>query len=351
MVMIFAQIAGKTSIRDIMNSLESRARNLYHMGIGKISRNNLAHHNGRRDHRIFEETYYMMKNRLLNTFNPSNEKKFKFKQHLKSIDSTTLSLCKSLYEWAEFRKTKSGVKMHTVLNHESHVPDFIAITNAKCNDAKGLNRIPIQGNSIYVMDRAYLSLKWLYSLVLAGSHFVIRLKSNTKYAMVKRNRVSKHNRKKGIILDHEIKFTGTKKDDYPATLRRVKYRDHESGEVYNYITDNFHLSPFTIAEIYRDRWSIELFFKKIKQNLKIKHFLGRSENAVRIQIWIAMIVVLLYEWNKHLSSVDMGFREFLSRIQPNLFSKRNMDEILNYDKYKGDLNINSTGTKQEWSLF
>lgn len=349
MVMLYAQIAGKSSLRDIIHSLQSRASSMYHMGFGKISRNNLSHQNGRRDYRIFEETYYMMKNKLLNTFSLSNGKKFKFKQHLKSIDSTTISLCKSLYEWAKFRKTKSGVKMHTVLDHKAQVPDFIAISNARCNDANGLNQIPIQDNSIYVLDRAYLCLKWLYSVVLSYSHFVIRLKSNTKYAIVKRNRVSKHNRKKGVILDHEIRFTGTKKDDYPITLRRVKYKDPETGEKYDYITDNFHLSPFTIAEIYRDRWQIELFFKKIKQNLKIKRFYGLSENAVRIQIWIAMIVVLLYEWCKYLSGVKMGLKEFLSRIQPNLFSVRRIDSILNFYNNGGKDNLNQ-GTIQQLGL-
>jgi len=350
MVMIYSQIAGKTSIRDIIHSLQTRTNNLYCMGIGKLSRNNLSHQNSRRDYRIFEESYYMVKDKLVDTFSLSNGKKFKFKQHLRSIDSTTISLCKSLYDWAKFRKTKSGVKMHTVLNHRTQVPDFVAISNARCNDAKGLNRIPIHGNSIYVLDRAYLCLKWLYSVVQANSHFVIRLKTNTKFSVVKSKHVSKYHRQKGIILDQEIRFTGTKKDDFPRTLRRVKYRDPDSGEVYDYITDNFHLSPFTIAEIYRDRWSIELFFKKIKQNLKIKSFLGYSENAVRIQIWIALIVVLLYEWSKYQSSVKMGLKEFLSRIGPNLFSAKSLDGILN-NLNKCEKVIYHESTIQQLGLF
>lgn len=173
-----------------------------------------------------------------------------------------------------------------------------------------------------------MCFKWLFAIVSAGSHFVIRLKINTQIKLVKRNPVSISNKKKGIRFDHEIKFTGAKKNDYPITLRHVKYRDPETGEIYNYITDNFSLSPFTIAEIYRDRWQIELFFKKVKQNLKIKHFLGLSENAVLIQIWVAMIIILIYEWHKHLSSKKMGLKEFLSRIQLNIFSRKLLNDVL-----------------------
>jgi hypothetical protein len=329
MVMLYAQLAGRTSLRDIVHSLQSNMNCLYHMGIGKVSRNNLSYRNENRDSQIFQSTYFMLRNQFIDTFKPNQCHKFRFKDKLLSIDSSTISLCKSLFGWATFRKSKAGIKMHTVLDHRSKTPEFIVITNAKMNDAKALNLIPLKKNCIYVQDRAYLCLKWLFSVVSAGSHFVIRLKKNTKFKMVQRNSVSKNLRKKGIRFDHIIKFTGSKKSDYPATLRHIKYRDPETGIIYNYITDNLILSAFTIAEIYRDRWQIELFFKKIKQNLKIKHFLGLSENAIRIQIWVAMIVVLLYEWNKYLSASTMGLQEFMSRIQLNLFSRKLLENILN----------------------
>jgi len=329
MVLLYGQLAGRTSLRDIIHSLQSNASNMYHMGIRSVSRNNLSHQNNKRDHRIFEQFYYLLRHQFINKFNPTTGNKFKFKKELKSIDSTTISLCKSLYGWAKYRKAKSGIKIHLVLDHKSRTPEFIKVTNAVENDAKPLNEIPIKSNSIYVQDRAYLCLKWLFAIVSVGSHFVIRLKTNTQIKLIKRNPVSASHRKKGICFDHEIKFTGSKKNDYPKTLRHIKYKDPETGEVYNYITDNFSLSPFTIAEIYRDRWQIELFFKKIKQNLKIKHFLGLSENAILIQLWVAMIIVLLFEWNKHSSSVKMGLKEFLSRIQMNLFSRKSIVNILN----------------------
>jgi hypothetical protein len=331
MLLLYTQIAGKTSLRDIINSLESKMSSLYHMGICKPSRNNLSHQNASRDSRIFQEFYYATRTALLNNTNITNGKKFNFKYDLKSIDSTTISLSQSVYGWADFRKNKAGIKMHTVLGHKSQTPEFIEITNARCNDAKALNKIPITSNSIYVMDRAYLSLKWLFSVVSAGSHFVIRRKINTKYQIVKRNKVCDLNRKKGIRFDYEIKFTGSKKYLYPVSLRLIKYQDPDSKQVYEYLTDNTSLSPFTMAEIYRDRWQIELFFKKIKQNLKIKSFIGKSENAVRIQIWVAMLVVLLYEWNKFKSKVNVGLKEFLSRVIPVLFDNRSMENILNGD--------------------
>jgi hypothetical protein len=157
-ILLYAQIAGKTSLRDIINSLESRMSNLYHMGIFKTSRNNLSHQNTNRDYRIFEETYYATRTALLNSTSIVNGKDFKFKHDLKSIDSTTISLSQSVYKWADFRKNKAGIKMHTVLGHKSQTPEFIEITNARCNDAKALIKIPVTPNSIYVMDRCIFNL-------------------------------------------------------------------------------------------------------------------------------------------------------------------------------------------------
>jgi hypothetical protein len=347
MVMLFAQLAGRTSLRDITHSLQSNRNCLHHMGIKKVSRNNLSYRNEHRDYRIFEGAYYMLRDQLLGLMKIKQVKNFKFKQELKAIDSTTIALCKSLYDWASFRKTKSGIKMHTVLDRRSNSPEFILITDAKVNDAKILDQIPIKRNCIYVQDRAYLCLKWLYAVVCAGSHFVIRLKSNVKYRTVSRNPVPEHLRKKGIIHDNIIRFTGSKTKDYPKPVRHIRYKDLETGQIYDYITDNLTFSAFTIAEIYRDRWEIELFFKKIKQNLKIKRFIGLSDNAVRIQIWAAMIVVLLYEWMKHLSQAHMGLKEFMSRIQLNIFSRKDVLQILSN---RGDAKCGPPGNRAEKQL-
>lgn len=349
-LMIYFQLAGRTSLRDVINSLKSKAKDLYHSGLKVPSRNNLSHQNSKRDYRIFQETFYKLKEKLSGESILSKRSKFKFTMPVKSFDSSTVSLCKDLFGWARFRKNKSGIKMHTLLNNETQVPDFMEITEARGHDSKGLWKIPIEGNTIYVLDRAYLCLKWLYSVVLKGSHFVMRLKTNTKYRVLKRFEVNETNKGRGVILDQEIKFTGAKKDDYPITLRLIKFKHFESGKEFNFITDNFELSPFTISEIYKDRWQIELYFKKIKQNLKIKKFIGLSENAVQIQIWIALIVLLLFEYAKFLSRASLGLKEFLSIIQPNLFSKKRFESLLHLTEWEERV-LNQNCTNQQFIPF
>ncbi len=349
-LMVYFQLAGRSSIRDVINSLKSKAENLYHSSIKVPSRNNLSHQNSNRDFRIFQDTFYSLREKLSSISALSKRCKFKFDMPVKSIDSSTISLCRNLFEWAKFRKTKSGIKMHTLLNNETQIPDFMAITEAKGHDSKGLWKIPLEENTIYVLDRAYLCLKWLYSVVLKNSHFVMRLKSNTKYIVLKRFKVSETNKKRGVILDQEIKFTGSKKDDYPQSLRKIKFKHFESGRIFEFITDNFELSPFTISEIYKDRWQIELFFKKIKQNLKIKKFIGHSENAVQIQIWTALIVLLLFEYAKFLSRASLGLKEFLSIIQPNIFSTKRFESLLHFTVWNERI-LNQNCTIQQFTLF
>lgn len=333
-VLLIYQFTGKTSIRDLISYLKTQSMLFYHCGIKSISRNNLSHNNNTRPSEIFEKFYYATLNSFRETGKLRNRKIFKFKKPLKSIDSSTISLCKSIYEWAKFRKTKAGIKMHTVYNNDSMLPEFIHISEAKVNDAKGVWKIPIQKHTIYVLDRAYLCLKWLNEVVLQKSHFVIRLKTNINYKTIKRFKVSECNKKRGVLLDQEICFTGSKKKDYTGRVRRIKYKDSKTNKTFNFITDNFDLSPYTIAEIYKERWQIELFFKKVKQNLKIKKFLGLSENCIKIQIWIAMIALLLYEYALFLSRVEMGLKEFLAKIAGNIFSSERIDTLLNDDFIK-----------------
>lgn len=349
-LMIYFQLACRTSLRDVITSLKSKAKDLYHSGLVVPSRNNLSHQNSKRDYRIFQETFYSLKAELCGKSALSPRRKFKFNFSVKSFDSSTISLCKALFEWAKFRKTKSGIKMHTLLNNDTQVPDFVAITEARGNDIKGLWKIPLQANTIYVLDRAYLCFKWLYSVVSVGSHFVMRLKKKVKFTILRRFKVSQLNKNRGVILDQEIKFTGAKKGNYPISLRRIKFKHFESGKIFDFITDNFSLSAFTICEIYKDRWQVELFFKKIKQNLKVKRFIGLSENAVQIQIWSALIVLLLFEFAKFLSRTSMGLKEFLSIIQPNLFSMKRFESLLNFTEWNDKISKRNC-TTQQYSLF
>ena len=240
--------------------------------------------------------------------------------------------------------------MHTVLNNETQLPDFMEITEARGHDSKGLWKIPLEQNTIYVLDRAYLCLKWLYSVVLSNSHFVMRLKTNTKIKVIKRFEVSEVNKGRGVILDQEIKFTGAKKDDYPISLRRIKFKHFETGKIFNFITDNFSLSAFTISEIYKDRWQVELFFKKIKQNLKVKKFIGLSENAVQIQIWTALIMLLLFEYAKFLSRASLGLKEFLSIIAQNIFSTKHLESLLHLTEWDNRI-LKQNCTNQQFMLF
>ena len=351
-VMLYFQLSGRTSLRDLVTSLKSKSENLYHIGIGTVSRNNLSHKNKRSNSNIFQELYSELLNTMLGKKMIQKRKKFKFKDELKSFDSSTISLCLEIYQWAKFRKTKAGIKMHTLLSNDYDVPEMITVTNAKVHDSKELWKIPIKVNTIYIFDRAYLCLKYLYSLTQNRSHFVIRMKSNTKYLTLKNFEVSDLNKSKGVIFDHKIKFTGSKKDDYPETLRHIRFKDATTGKIFNFITDRFDLSPFTISEIYKDRWKIELFFKKIKQNLRIKKFLGTSRNSVLIQIWIAMIALLLFEWAKYISkNTSMGLKEFLSHIHENLFTEKCLVGILNHEKnQKRQDMLDSTNQQLSFSL-
>ena len=352
-LMIYFQLAGRTSIRDVINSLKSIGSDLFHSNLKVPSRNNLSHQNSKRDYRIFRDTFYKLKDKLSGISALSKRSRFKFSMPVKSFDSSTISLCKDLFEWAKFRKNKSGIKMHTLLNNETKVPDFMEITEARGHDgkpSKGLWKIPIEENTIYVLDRAYLCLKWLYSVVLSNSHFVMRLKTNTKFKVIKRFEVSEVNKGRGVILDQEIKFTGTKKDDYPISLRRIKFKHFETGKVFNFITDNFSLSAFTISEIYKDRWQVELFFKNIKQNLKVKKFIGLSENAVQIQIWTALIMLLLFEYAKFLSRASLGLKEFLSIIAQNIFSMKRVESLLHFTEWT-DRILKQNCTTQQFMLF
>lgn len=327
--MVYFQISGRTSIRDGLNSLNASQDALYHSGIKQVSRNDLSHQNSKRDYRIFQEAFYCIRDALENKSGFRKKHKFRFKHDLSAVDSTTISLCKELFGWAKFRATKAGIKLHTVLSLASYLPEVIHMTEAKVNDMKALWDIKIKSNTVYVLDRAYLCIKWLVSVVNEGSFFVLRLKTNSKYRVTKRSPVSEYHKKRGVLLDRRIKLTGVAARRYTHEFRHVRFKCPETGKVFNFVTNLFDLSPLTIAEIYHERWQIELFFKQIKQNLKIKAFIGRSENAVLVQVWTAMIALLLFEWAKYISRVKMGLKEFLSLIANNIFARKALIVLMN----------------------
>ena len=321
--MMFAQITGRASLRDICDSLQTQAGRLYHLGINRVKKSTLADANNNRPanfyQAFFEKTY-----QRCSTIAPG-KKKFRFKNKLYSLDASTIDLCLSVFPWAKFRSTKGGVKLHTLLDHDGYIPRFASITDAKTSDLAFARTLILPAGSIVAADRAYIDFAWLYKLNQRKSFLVTRLKSNIKYKVIERRPVLKS---KGITSDQTIILTGTKAHQCPIPLRRVGYKDPDTGKHYVFLTNNFHLAAKTIADIYKSRWEVELFFKWLKQNLKIKTFLGTSKNAVMTQIWIALITMLLLCYMKFLAKLGKTITQIQRLLQLNLFKRQNLWKVL-----------------------
>ena len=242
------------------------------------------------------------------------------------MDASTIELSLSIFPWAEFRKKKGAIKLHVGLDHNGLMPAFMSITEGKCHDIQAARSIELPTGSILAVDRGYNDYEWFNSLNNKGIFFVTRLKSNAKYKVDERRAV---NRKAGLTCDQEIKLTSQKGGLYEGRLRRIGYICPETGKHYFFLTNNMTLSAKTIAAIYKERWQIELFFKWIKQNLKIKSFVGTSKNAVLTQIWIAMCAYLLMAYLKFSSRVSMAVSEMVRLLQLNLFERRSLHDLLN----------------------
>jgi hypothetical protein len=248
---------------------------------------------------------------------------FRFKSKLFSLDSTTISLCISLFPWASFRSKKGGIKIHTLLDHDGRIPAFATVTEAKTNDCRLAKTLNLPGGSIVVFDKAYIDYQWFQALDEKGVFFVTRLKKNAVYKLMERHHVP---HKTGLTSDHIIQVNHRGLD---LSLRRIGYRDLETNHRYEFLTNNFHLAAQTIADIYKDRWSIELFFKEIKQNLRIKSFIGYSENAVLIQIYTALTLYLLLAWQKFIGHIGISVQQLFQLIQLHLLGRLSLTELLN----------------------
>lgn len=323
-LLLYFHISGKKSIRDVILSLKSKSKLWYHLGLKSISRNNLSYALKNRSHKIFEESFYMLLNKFINEKGFGSDKRFKFKNPLKAIDSSTISLSLSLFDWAKFRKAKGGIKLHTLYDIQNQIPEFVYISNAKRNDMSKCFTYPIIKNGIYTMDKGYIYFKFFQKINKIGAFFVSRTKINTKYKIIKRQK----KKVSSIKADWIIKITGTPQSEYPDNLRVVRYYDKEKQTTYEYITNNFKLSAKTIANIYKARWDIELFFKSIKQHLKIKTFLGTSENAVKTQIWIALISFLLIQYIRFKTKTSYSFLSSLRLIKENILTNISLYRLL-----------------------
>jgi putative transposase len=320
--MMMAQLSGRTSLRDIESNLSAQQNKLYHLGVPKVTRSSLARVNERQPHELYESLFGRLLKRCQST---APRHGFRFKNKLYSLDASTIDLCLSIFPWAKFRATKGAIKLHAAIDHDGYLPSFITVTDGKVHDVKMAPQLSVEKNSIVVFDRGYNDYTWYNTLNTQGIWFVTRLKRNARYQVIDRREV---NSSSGLTSDQTIRLTGTKGSECPIELRRIGYRDAETGIHYIFLTNNFKLSAKTIADIYKSRWQIELFFKWIKQNLKIKTFLGTSKNAVMTQIWIALCVYLILSYLKFTSCMDRSIQQILKLLQLNLFERRELIPLI-----------------------
>ena len=322
-VMVMAQLTGRNSLRDIITSLSAQSHRLYHLGVAKLSRSSLSRINNDKPYALYEALFGKL---LLRCQGLAPKHGFRFKARLYSLDASTIDLCLSVFPWAEFRTTKGAVKLHVGLNHSGYLPEFVTVTEGRQHDVTVGRTLNFPEGSIVAIDKAYNDYEWYNQLTNKGIFFVTRLKTNAKYKTLCRRPVLKS---KGLTSDQTIKFTGARTaKKCPVPLRRIGYRDAETGKHYIFLTNHFALAARTIADIYKARWQVELFFKWIKQNLKIKSFVGVSKNAVMTQIWIAMCIYLLLAYLKFCSTLGNTLQEILRVLQLNLFEKRELVGLL-----------------------
>jgi len=329
--LLYGQVRGKDSLRDIVTGLRSQRSKWYHLGLESVARSTLADANNNRDSRIFEGIFYRLLDRC-QAVTPKH--RFRFKNPLYSLDSSIIELCLSLYPWAKYRKTKGALKIHCLLEHRGCLPSFLVVTDGKCHDVKVARDadLPLMPDSILVMDRAYIDFKFLYSLDSRGVYFVTRSKCNMNYRFTGLQETPSV---KGLVADTRIRLNGYYQSlDYPDELRMVIWRDDETGGLFTFLTNNFSLAASSIAAIYKARWQIELFFKWIKQNLKIKSFLGTSVNAVMIQIWVAMCYYLLLTYIKYQTKYTFGITDLTRILSEVLMERLSILDILSLNPDK-----------------
>ena len=339
--MFFAQLTYRESLRDIETCLKAQRNKLYHMGIrSKIARNTLANANKTRDWRIYADFAQLLIIEAQELY--SNEQfAVDLTQSAYALDSTTIDLSLSLFPWACFRKTKGAVKLHTLLDLRGNIPTFIHISDGKLHDVNILDQLIPEPGSFYIMDRGYLDFARLYRIEQWSAFFVIRAKSNFKYQRIYSHQIDKNS---GIKCDQSIKLTGFySSQKYPIRLRRIKYLDPVTGKKLVFLTNNFSLPAPTIAELFRCRWQIEIFFKWVKQHLRIKSFFGTTENAVKTQIWIAISVYVLVAIIKKRLKIDVSLYTILQVLSLTVFEKMSLLQIFTENDYK---TISSPNAKQ-----
>jgi len=324
--MAFAQLTYRESLRDIEACLRAQTNKLYHMGIrNKVSRSTLAEANEKRDWRIYAD-FAQSLIQIARHLYINDSFGVDLDNTVYALDSTTIDLCLSVFPWAHFRRAKAAVKLHTLLNLRGNIPTFIHISDGKMHDVNVLDTLLPEPGAFYIMDRAYLDFERLYLLNLASAFFVIRAKSNLKFRRLYSQTIDKAT---GLRCDQTGVLTGYySAQHYPDKLRRIKYHDIETGKTLVFLTNNFSLSALTITQLYRSRWQVELFFKWIKQHLRIKSFFGTSENAVKTQIWIAVSVYVLVAIIKKRLNSDASLYTILQILSLTLFERTPLNQLV-----------------------
>lgn len=345
-VMAFAQVTYRESLRDIEACLGVQPEKLMGMGLrNPIAKSTLADANELRDWRIWFDLAAVLIKRARKLY-LKDDFGLDLTNTVYALDSTTIDLCLSLFPWADFRSTKAAVKMHTLLDLRGPIPSFIHISDGKMGDALALDLIAFEAGAIYVMDRGYVDFQRLYAIHQAGAFFVTRTKINMKYHRVYSHQVP--DKTTGVASDQSIALDGFySKQDYPQHLRRISFCDPETGKRLIFLTNNFTLSAEMIAALYKKRWAVELFFKFIKQNLRIKHFYGTSENAVKTQIWIAVCVYVLAAIIKIDLALDVSLYTFLQILSVHSFEKVPLAQAL----FDGEPNPSPSTSSNQLSLF
>jgi hypothetical protein len=338
--MVFGQLTSRDSMRDLMLSIEAHQPKYYHLGFGQtVTRRNLGKANEKRSYKIFEEFAYVLIEQARKSSYKSDFE-IEIDGNVYALDSTTIDLCLSVFWWAEFRKQKGGIKLHTLFDVKTSIPSFLYITNASVHDVNILDLVPYEVGSFYVVDKGYIDFSRLHKIHTQGSFFVTRAKSNMRFKRMYSRVVDKIT---GVQCDQIGKLeTYYAKKDYPDKLRRIKYYDLEKNKYLVFLTNNTDLKATEIALLYKKRWEVELFFKWMKQHLKIKSFWGTTLNAVKIQIYCAIIAYCLVALVGNKLKVDRSIYEILQILSISLLDKSSVREILTKCDYKNvkEQNVN-----------
>ena len=333
--MSFAQLSFRESLRDIEACLNAIGKKRYHLGLKhQVSKSTLAYKNETTDWRIYAEFAQILISKTRKYYNNDNDFKLDLKNSIYAIDSTTIDLCLSLFPLAKFRQHKAAVKLHTMLDLKCSIPTYINVTDGKVHDVNILDELVYEPGAFYIMDRAYIDFARLYNIKERLGYFVTRAKGNFKFSRLASKPIDKST---GLICDQIVKLSLPQSyENYPDKLRRIKFYDKDNNKYLKFLTNNFDLPALTIAELYRNRWKIELFFKWIKQHLRIKSFYGTSINAVKSQIWIAISIYVLVAYIKKVLKLEQNLYTILQIFSLLLFEKVDINQLFtnsdNYDK-------------------